>query len=45
MEEILWRHSIENETVVTALPIGEADLETARSPAVIRARLEGQVVA
>lgn len=45
MEEILWRHSIENDTVVTALPVGEADLETTQSPAVERAKLEGQVVA
>lgn len=42
MEKILWRHSIENDTVVTALPVGEADLETPRSPAVMRARLEGR---
>lgn len=45
MDEILWLHSIENDTVVTALPVGESELETPRSQAVARARLEGRVVA
>lgn len=45
MDEILWRHSIDNDTVVTALPVAEADLEPPRSPALVRARLEGRVIA
>lgn len=45
MDEILWRHSLGNDTVVTAIPVGEADLETTRSAVVVRARREGLVVA
>ncbi len=43
MDEILWRHSFENDTVVTALPLAEADLDGGR-PYVIRARAEGLAV-
>ena len=45
MDEILWRHSFENDTVVTALPVAEDVLEGARKPALIRAQAEGRPVA
>ena len=41
MDEILWRHSFENETVVSALVIDEAGLREPEVPAVMRARIEG----
>ncbi|MGH3102992.1 MAG: UPF0158 family protein [Gaiellaceae bacterium] len=45
MDEIMWRHSFANDTVVTALPVGEADLEHPRTPVLINARAEGRAVA
>lgn len=44
MEEILDRHSVENETVVSALPVAEAELAEPRVPVVIRATAEGRAV-
>src|SRR3954447_5283136 len=40
MSDILWRHSLANDTVVTELPISLADYEAARDPLVVRARAE-----
>ena len=45
MDEILDRHSVENETVVSALPVAEAELAEPTIPALIRARTEGRAVA
>jgi predicted nucleotidyltransferase len=45
MDEALWRHSFENDTVISVVPVGEADLERQATPALIRARAEGQAVA
>jgi len=45
MNPILDRHSLENETVVTALIVSEADFEHRQWPALIRARAEGVMVA
>ena len=45
MDEILWRHSFENETVITALPIGEGELEDGARPVIVRARAEGVAIA
>jgi hypothetical protein len=45
MDEILWRHSFENDIVVSALPVSEADLLGAQRPVLIRARSEGLEVA
>jgi predicted nucleotidyltransferase len=45
MDETLWRHSIENDTVVTALVLAEEEFERAQTPALIRARTEGRSVA
>lgn len=43
MDEVLWRHSFENDTVISALPVGEADLHRGR-PVLIRAQAEGLAV-
>jgi predicted nucleotidyltransferase len=45
MEPILWRHSLEHDTVVTAVPVTEQELEDLRSPALERARDEARRVA
>ena len=45
MEPILWRHSLEHDTVVTAVPVTEQELEDPRSPALQRARVEARRVA
>lgn len=43
MDEVLWRHSFENDTVISALPVAEADLTRGR-PVLIRAQAEGLAV-
>ncbi len=45
MDDVLWRHSFANDTVVSALPVGEAELRHPTSPVLIRARAEGQKLA
>ena len=45
MEDVLWRHSFGHDTTISTVPIGEAELESAASPALIRARAESRVVA
>ncbi len=45
MDEILDRHSVQNETVVSAIPVGEAELVEPKLPALIRAMTEGRLVA
>jgi predicted nucleotidyltransferase len=45
MDEVLDRHSVANETVVSALPVAEADVVEPARPVLIRATLEGQTVA
>lgn len=45
MDEILWRHSYENDAVVTAFPVSEPELEGGRRPILVRARTEGVEVA
>lgn len=45
MDEILWRHSFENDTVVSALAIGEADIEHPVKGVVVNALREGRRVA
>jgi predicted nucleotidyltransferase len=44
MDDILWRHSFENDTVVTALPVAEEDFDRARRPVLVRAQAEGRTV-
>jgi predicted nucleotidyltransferase len=41
MDEVLWRHSLENDTVVTALPVARCDLERGERPLLVRAQAEG----
>jgi len=43
MDDVLWRHSLANATVVTAFPVAEPDLGRA-GPFVLRARAEGLAV-
>jgi len=45
MDEILYRHSLDNDTVVSALVVSEPDYATAQRPVLIRARAEGQPIA
>jgi Uncharacterised protein family (UPF0158) len=41
MDQVLWRHSIRNDTVVTAVPVTEAELSGGGTPLLARARSEG----
>ena len=45
MDDILWRHSFGNDTTISAVPVGEGELEDSKSPALMRARAEGRAVA
>ena len=45
MDPILWRHSFENDTVISATPVAEADLKRSAVPILIRAKAEGQTIA
>ncbi len=45
MESILWAHSLRNDTVVSAIAVSEEELASARWPVLIRATVEGRVVA
>jgi predicted nucleotidyltransferase len=45
MDELLWRHSRENDAVISAIPVAEAALRDAANPLLIRARAEGRAVA
>jgi predicted nucleotidyltransferase len=44
MDALLWRHSFENDTVVTALPVAEADVDERNRPVLVRAQAEGLLV-
>jgi Uncharacterised protein family (UPF0158)/Nucleotidyltransferase domain len=44
MDPILWRHSFDNDTVVTALPVAADDFEERRGPVLVRAQAEGLLV-
>src|SRR2546430_1169575 len=41
MDPVLWRHSFDNDTVVTALPVASGDVEAGKRPVLVRARTEG----
>jgi hypothetical protein len=41
MDRVMWRHSIRHDTVVTEIPVGEAELERGSAPLHLRARAEG----
>lgn len=45
IDHILYRHSLDNTTVVSALIVGERDYASAQRPALIRARSEGLAIA
>lgn len=45
ISDILYRHSLDNTTVVTALIVNEADYARAQRPVLIRARTEGLAIA
>jgi hypothetical protein len=45
MDEVLWRHSFENDAVISALPVAASDFEAPTEPVVERARREGRIVA
>lgn len=44
MDPVLWRHSFDNDTVVTALPVARRDLEQRKRPVLARAQAEGLLV-
>jgi predicted nucleotidyltransferase len=45
MDDILWRHSFENDTVVSALVIDESRFHDPEAPVVMRAKVEGVALA
>jgi hypothetical protein len=45
MSEILWQHSLANHTVVTEIPVSEAEFETAGIPLLMRVHEEGVRIA
>jgi predicted nucleotidyltransferase len=45
MDETLDRHSVDNETVISAIPVGEGALAEPVNPALIRATTEGRAIA
>jgi len=45
MDDILDRHSVENETIVLAMPVGEQDFAEPAIPVLIRATAEGRAIA
>ena len=45
MSEILYKHSLANDTVVSALPVAESDFDDSRRPVIVNARREGHPIA
>ena len=45
MHPMLWHHSFENDTVVSATPVSESDYREARWPLLMRVRVEGRKIA
>jgi hypothetical protein len=45
MDAVLWRRSFQNDAVISAIPVAEADLERPATAILIRAKTEGQAVA
>jgi hypothetical protein len=45
MSDVLWRHSLENDTVVTEIPVSEAEYRRLADPLLVRVRAEGISVA
>jgi predicted nucleotidyltransferase len=44
MSQVLWRHSLQHGTVVTELPVSEAEYRESDEPILVRARAEGSPV-
>jgi len=44
MDDILWRRSLENDTIVSTLVVDEADYEHAQRPVLMRIRAEGETL-
>lgn len=44
MDAVLWRRSFENDAVISAVPVAEADLQRPATAILIRAKAEGQAV-
>jgi hypothetical protein len=44
MDALLWRHSFANDTVVTALPVPQEDVDKRKKPVLVRAEAEGLLV-
>lgn len=45
MDDIAWRYSFENDTVISVLPVAESDLNDPSVPSLLRAKAEGREVA
>lgn len=45
MSDVLWRHSLEHDTVVTEIPVSESEYRESQEPLLVRARSEGVAVA
>jgi predicted nucleotidyltransferase len=45
MNDVLWRHSLENDTIVTEIPVSEAEYRDSGEPLIVRVRAEGTLVA
>ncbi len=45
MSEVLWRHSLDNDTVVAEIPVSEAEYNEPADPLLLRVRSEGVSVA
>lgn len=44
MDDVLWEHTLTTGVVISAIPVGERDLEAAVAPALAHARDEGRTV-
>lgn len=45
MDEVLWRHSLASDSVITRIPVSEAEFRESDVPLIVRARAEGVPVA
>jgi predicted nucleotidyltransferase len=45
MDDVMWRHSLENDTVVTELPVSDHEYRESGKPLLVRVRAEGVSVA
>jgi len=44
MDESLWRHSFENDTIISAVVVAERDFLEPQAPAIIRAKTDGRAL-